>query len=213
MTRPVFLLALILTVLFASALGIIRAQPYDDSALDALLAPEDCEMPCFMGIRPGVTTYNETISILEAAESIDTVIAVRGSQVAQFSRIRWRWKPGTPHLTDGTIRTQNGVVHDIQLTTTFSPGDLWLTLGWANLNQVAAVMNSKPPIVMVYINSYPQHKVWVTGYVDCPYFPSLLWRSNIDIVFSAEPKEQTLSAAYDHHTFLSNIIDYHRAAC
>jgi hypothetical protein len=72
--RLLFSSAILLTLLFAACIGIIRAQPYDNSDLSAFLTPpEGCPMPCFMGIRPGVTTVEEAIAILEAHEWIDTV--------------------------------------------------------------------------------------------------------------------------------------------
>jgi hypothetical protein len=58
--------ALVITTLCTLTLAAIRAQPYDDSELRAfLLPPEGCAAPCFMGIRPGVTTGDEAIAILE----------------------------------------------------------------------------------------------------------------------------------------------------
>ncbi len=66
--------ALLFTLLFAACIGIIRAQPYDDSELRAFLTPPSgCAMPCFMGIRPGVTTADEAIAILEAHEWVSNV--------------------------------------------------------------------------------------------------------------------------------------------
>ncbi len=59
--------ALLLSVVFLLPVLLIRAQPYDDSDLRAFLTPpEDCPAPCFMDIRPGMTTAEEAVSILDA---------------------------------------------------------------------------------------------------------------------------------------------------
>jgi hypothetical protein len=53
--------------MFAVCIGLIRAQPYNDAELrDFLLPPERCPAPCWQGIRPGVTTVDEAVAILEA---------------------------------------------------------------------------------------------------------------------------------------------------
>ena len=55
-----------LTLLFCAAIVVVRAQPFDDGGLrDQLLSPT-CTVPCFLGIRPGVTTREEAILLLRA---------------------------------------------------------------------------------------------------------------------------------------------------
>jgi hypothetical protein len=65
MTCAFLRLSLPLILLFTAALAVIRAQPYDDHELRELLLPAGCPAPCFMGIRPGVTTVEEAVKILE----------------------------------------------------------------------------------------------------------------------------------------------------
>jgi hypothetical protein len=78
--------ALCFTVLFAGCIGLIRAQPYDDSELRTFLAPpEGCPAPCFMGIRPGITTYDEALAILRAHRWIGEI------SVPQAGSVTWRW--------------------------------------------------------------------------------------------------------------------------
>jgi hypothetical protein len=56
-----------LTVLSALCIVLTRAQSYDDSEVRIFLTPPDgCPAPCFMGIRPGVTTLEEATAILSA---------------------------------------------------------------------------------------------------------------------------------------------------
>jgi len=51
--------------LFTAALLLIRAQPYENPQLRAQLLPDGCPAPCFMGVRPGVTTGDEAVKILQ----------------------------------------------------------------------------------------------------------------------------------------------------
>src|SRR5215468_1742980 len=70
-------LMVILLVLFATVPILAHAQPYDDHDLRKLLLPEGCPAPCFMGIRPGVTTTDEAVKLLEKsgwAEHIESVL-------------------------------------------------------------------------------------------------------------------------------------------
>lgn len=65
MTASLLRFACVTIILLSGIMLVIHAQPYDDHELRALLMPEGCEMPCFMGIRPGVTTVDEAVKILE----------------------------------------------------------------------------------------------------------------------------------------------------
>src|SRR3954452_886073 len=76
-------------LLFTAVLLLIHAQPYDDHELRQLLLPDGCPAPCFMGIRPGVTTIEEAGRILEASEWAKDV------QNGPFDLI-WRWSNRKP---------------------------------------------------------------------------------------------------------------------
>lgn len=70
LVRFLFKLGFAFTLLFTVCIALIRAQPYDDSELRAFLTPpEGCPAPCFMGIRPGVTTMEEAIAVLEQSDA------------------------------------------------------------------------------------------------------------------------------------------------
>jgi hypothetical protein len=62
------------TLLTAGLVGLIHTQFYDDTEVrDLLLPPATCPAPCFMGIRPGVTTYDEAVEILEAHSWVERI--------------------------------------------------------------------------------------------------------------------------------------------
>ncbi len=108
MSRYYLKVSVVTLLLLSIAMIIIRAQPYQENrALRALLAPEGCEMPCFMGIRPGVTTVDEALALLE---NNDWVTNVHTSQ----SGIVWDWTGKQPDF----IRT------DMQPTIIYDPRNL-----------------------------------------------------------------------------------------
>jgi hypothetical protein len=99
---------------------LIRAQPYDDRALrEFLTPPEGCPAPCFMGIRPGVTTAEEAEQLL-AAQSIIRRGEVGNSIQFNFSR---------PHnLLDESstiyLQLQDNRVLTLDIRTTFTLSEL-----------------------------------------------------------------------------------------
>src|SRR5262245_29374883 len=98
MARPLVASTLLLTVLFAACIGVIRAQPYDDADLRAFLTPgDDCRMPCFLGIRPGVTTLEEAAGILQAHEWVgDITIENYPHGDMPWGFVRWNWNGQQP---------------------------------------------------------------------------------------------------------------------
>ncbi len=92
--------ATLFTLLFAPAILLIRAQPYDDPGLHALLAqPAHCPMPCFMGIRPGSTMMDEARTLLEAHAWVGEIEQGQRDRVS----IRWEWSGAQPALIDSTV--------------------------------------------------------------------------------------------------------------
>ncbi len=93
-------------VLLTGVILLIRAQPYDDHELRALLMPEDCEMPCFMGIRPGITTVDEAASLLVKHPWVKEIVRTGGS-------LDWYWNGHEPAFLDGIgIPTVSAIVSD-----------------------------------------------------------------------------------------------------
>jgi len=126
MKYPLLKLALLLSLLFALCIALIRAQPYDDSELRAFLTPPDgCPMPCFMGIRPGGTTADEAVAILEAHEWVGSL--------ERHSNITVTWSGAQPHWLPDTrplqIIINDHIVRRVFVPTNIHLGDVWLALG------------------------------------------------------------------------------------
>ena len=126
MLRLLLKLSLLLTLLATLPLFFIRAQPYDDSELRAFLTPPDgCPAPCFMGIRPGVTTAEEAYNILKAHKWTTDV-------KRQPHAILWTWdKAPSQWVDEGTVSFVfiiNDQVDMIFPTLKVNIGDLMLLL-------------------------------------------------------------------------------------
>ena len=139
--------ALLLTVIFLLPVLLIRAQPYDDGGLRAFLTPpEDCPAPCFMGIRPGVTTAEEAIAILEEQP---WVLWDTESQLS-IGPLIWNWSVQAPSWFDsqdsGVVRVRNEQVTMLGIPMKSSWADLMLALGRPDnyCLRMSAEMSSQP---------------------------------------------------------------------
>jgi hypothetical protein len=97
MTRFCLRLVLSLLVSFMAATLLIRLQPYDDRDLRQLLLPDGCPVPCFMGIRVGITTLDEAVKLLQASGWINTdqpELIDGGKEIT----MRFKWTGEQPDL-------------------------------------------------------------------------------------------------------------------
>jgi len=133
-------LALTLTLTFTAFVGLIHAQPYDNREVRAfLLPPEDCRAPCFMGIRPGVTTLFQARALLESHDWVSDV-RVRSNFTAPGNgprpvQVIWDWSGRQPswindHVT-GLLRVDSNTntVSSLSVPTRIPLAHVWLLLG------------------------------------------------------------------------------------
>ncbi len=138
MPRIYLRLTLIPLALFTAALLLIRAQPYDDHELRELLLPEGCPAPCFMGIRPGITTVDDAIKILEASGWVSEIDNKKFENNSGF--ILWNWRYEKPSWIReelrGGIYINDKVVHAIIIQSEFLLGETRLILGLPDMDFV-----------------------------------------------------------------------------
>ncbi len=134
---------------------LIRAQPYDDHELRALLMPEGCEMPCFMGIRPGVTTVDEAVKILERNNWFQAIhVSNSVGSITPSLTIQWEWSQTAPQslktkwikYKPNWIREEGGVIVEIHLGTNFTLADVWLLLGTPTRGGIDFVFDDESPL-------------------------------------------------------------------
>jgi hypothetical protein len=128
---------------FTAIILAIRAQPFDAADLRALLVPTNCPAPCFLGIRPGITTVDNALAILENHAWVTGVdahfISPRNPTDHYQGWVYWDWKADAPvwfrsasnvlrgHA--GVFDTLDGLVVDITIVTNIPFGSIRLALG------------------------------------------------------------------------------------
>src|SRR5262245_8953098 len=127
-----------LLILFLIPAFLIRAQPYDDHELRDLLMPDNCEMPCFMGIRPDVTTMDDALKLLRGSRWVSKMIITKVKN-GRIERLRWTWNNLAPAIYNRKITAEvesnftetksAAVVRNIEIGTTFPVIGLYLIWG------------------------------------------------------------------------------------
>lgn len=110
---------------FSAAMFLLRAQPHDDLALRTFLEPPaGCAVPCWQGIRPGVTSGEEAKQILSAHPWVE-----RLEPWGKTTTMLW-WSGRQPAFLNtafpGIMTIENNIVQRISLPTTVPFGELWL---------------------------------------------------------------------------------------
>jgi hypothetical protein len=161
-------LAILPVLILTAAVLLIHAQPYDDRELRHVLLPEGCPAPCFLGIRPGVTTSEEAITLLKKsgwAEDIESVLY--GSQL----KLKWNARSPSWLANDGAyggpaIWIQHGIVSEFRIDTNLTLGTIQLILGTSPLQKVY-LEHRKGYKYMFYATVYPNTSMFASVSNDC----------------------------------------------
>ncbi len=107
MLRGLMIVALVLTAVFALVLGVLRLQPKAHTLESAF---GGCSSPCWYGMQPGITSYDETAARFDAIgwKSDSAFCRVLSSGCTDF---RW-WNPNQMGEWAGVhfyIRQLNGI--------------------------------------------------------------------------------------------------------
>lgn len=87
---------------------IIHAQPYDERAPVAVLRPINCRAPCFMSIRPGITTIDQAIDLLRRNLWVSQVDAIPNE--LHPNQISWRWNAKAPEFLQRSDTSYDGQI-------------------------------------------------------------------------------------------------------
>ncbi len=181
----------LLTLIFALALATVRAIPYDNASLIAFFAPSaNCAAPCFMGIRPGVTTHDQALAILKAQAWVGSV---SDSSVS----LRWNWNGQQPafvsdppaDIQGGQINFVSGQVYSITLSTATSWAQFFGAFGTPDQEFIRAGENPNGfyPYV-IHTATYKVYDFEVDTNTLCPFKSRAdLWYSPVSIVVPSQP--------------------------
>jgi hypothetical protein len=115
--------------IFTLPMALIHNQPYNSTGLTALLTPpQNCPIPCFLGVRPGETTVNAAGVLLESDPAVRFAIYSDEYNVHNIrQRIEWEYRQphrvlhGNMYVEDSIVRRVT--IYDIPLA------EVWLSLG------------------------------------------------------------------------------------
>lgn len=188
MTKIVLRSGFMSLVLFLAFIMVIHAQPYDDSDLRALLVAPDCQIPCFMGIRPGITTLDEAAGLLKSSGWVYRLIDRRN--LGMFS---WTWNGTQPAFIDGSQKAwlqpdplHPTVVNSINIPTVTSIGKISLILGKLYAYRMQFFAGGVMPqtgILAYYSINYSNYPISANGTVDCPLRWINFWTSTAIITY------------------------------
>lgn len=168
--RFVFQTALALILVFILSISIIRARPYDEEVRDSLNLPaNDCEMPCWAGIHPGMTT-EAAAEILSHHPWVDRMWGI--------SYIRWTWSGQQPDWIDssrpGAVSSHYGAVDQIGIPTKLSVGDFWLLFNQVDRGVVFASGLSGLVYNFVKVDN---GLFWIKADLKCPIQSQEFWKA------------------------------------
>ncbi|MBW4437778.1 MAG: hypothetical protein KME04_11625 [Pleurocapsa minor GSE-CHR-MK-17-07R] len=181
--RRLFQTGILFAVLWLSALGVIRARPYDDAAIRAMLGTDDCvnvvgaaARPCFMGILVGVTVRDEALAVLAAHPWVDE-ISESGTVIS------WSWSGAQPGLIDasqdGLISlSSNGRTRQMRILTRMEFGDVWLSQGAPDS---ALLVRPVSRSTAYQISYFTEANVQAITTLDCPSTPTEYWSQQVSL--------------------------------
>lgn len=160
---------------------LICMQPHDDYDLRTLVTPDNCTMPCFMGVRPGVTTFDEALAMLQSNRWVGNVEVLNQYQSGSTSKtIYWWWNDSAPAAFDITwadqpswMREQSGLIKEINIGTSYSLADIWLMLG-APAQGGFQLITRKTGLNNIV---YPERGFRAEGVIQCPITIDKFWNT------------------------------------
>jgi hypothetical protein len=182
--------ALALTGIFAAALALTHAMPYNGDDLQALITPPaNCAVPCWNGVQPGVTTVNEAVAILQADPTVADYLVSPG-------KISWWWNGEQSPLLDATGRAFHGrmeyalvngqdTITSVVLDTNVLMGDVRLTLGEPEALTLYTVHGQETAQRSGIVHVATYGGLYVFNVLDCPMNGDDFWASPSYIAFGA----------------------------
>ncbi|MEO8398014.1 MAG: hypothetical protein ABI700_33780, partial [Chloroflexota bacterium] len=171
-------LTLGLLVLLTALMGAARFLPHSDPPLFRLIEPPPgCASPCWQGIHPDHTSYQEAIRLLQTDAhfvNIDTSQDVYATHPAFTWYIYWTWNDDSGQLVSGSLLIQTGVVHMVRIYGLLPFGLLWDALGQPDQGSFVgrlAYQGSQPTSQPLYhIAIYPHSGITLRTEASCVRF-------------------------------------------
>ncbi|MBZ0293416.1 MAG: hypothetical protein K8L99_12690 [Anaerolineae bacterium] len=188
MIRPLVKTAALLALLFASLIGTIRAQPYDDGGLQKLLAPQPgCWLPCWNAIRLHDTTVTEASTILASYAPAGELGYHLGQNPGQ---IYWQWSTLQP-IQRRIAQLAYVWLDEDRVTQIYLPGfrayvDVWMLLGKPREVQIYRDMLHDSNR-LIYLSVY-DGDIYVESQITCSARAVDLWHSLTAVIIGRIPR-------------------------
>ncbi|MBA3869066.1 MAG: hypothetical protein H0X30_07925 [Anaerolineae bacterium] len=190
MTRFYIRCALVALIITSLAILLVRAQPPNDDLRQ--MPANNCLSSCFMGIHPGVTTFEEAVKLLKAHPWVSKVTSDDPNQLG------WLWSDQAPNFLQNAavnpvypvndeIIFEDGVVSTININTRLTFGDIALAWKYPDESQLVlpGLMIGEDSSVLSVIN-IKYEGFQVIGTLKCPY-TTHIWQTPIHISITRKP--------------------------
>lgn len=182
-------------VVFALLIGGLRGAATGDPAVIALIAAENCQPPCVIGIPIGTTPIKDAVDLLEAHPWVESVMQPRYSGAMTF----WTWREDFPlarriDVVNGTPIEAGGIWGFVGFVTRIPYGEVWGLLGEPDelrLNVVSYAHEPAERVALRFVARYHARGITlISDFLRCPVSRADLWRSPATIAIGQ--KEPTL---------------------
>jgi hypothetical protein len=167
--RATILLMLVFLGLIALAYGSADRDGSHSALRDFLQPSAGCALPCWQGIRPGITGSLQAVDTLKAIPWVTDLYSIQGI-VINDSFIRWGWTGQQPAIVDsqrdGQMWFHNGLVYEIDIPLNVSFSNVWAAFGPPEA--VSALITPLMPPQASYRALYFHQSVEIRGNVVCP---------------------------------------------
>jgi hypothetical protein len=199
MSRLLLRPALLLSGLLLLSVLLIRAQPYDDGGLrEFLTPPEDCPAPCFMGIRPGVTTVEEMQAILSHHPWVLPGLSDTSDYLGHHL-YRWAWAETAPDWfardlnSEVVVDDDDGRIISVVIESKIPWSDVLLVFGRPDVYYLSLDIESRPESpgeAYHFVSWYSRWNMQVSAPFMCyEDKDSSMYRWCVVVAYRAEPPE------------------------
>ncbi|MBZ0293413.1 MAG: hypothetical protein K8L99_12675 [Anaerolineae bacterium] len=167
-----------ITPLALVPLLIIHLQPVGDADLRTFfLPPAGCPAPCWLGVRPGWTSVDEAVRLLENHEWITAV-----HKSASFYDFEWSGRQPAWIDTDfdGHFRASGSVVEAIRIRTTLSNGMIFALLGSPETGIIYTPLNTSG---LGHTVRFEINGAEISGLTRCPMRSDSFWYTPVEVQY------------------------------
>ncbi len=190
--RAAFKCAVVVLLPLMLIVTLIHTRPFSDGGLHDFLFEGECSLPCFMGIRPGITTAEQAYELLQQEGLVSDWIEPphpleQIGDDAGFGLLRWHWSKKRPALltsTDASLvynRRTGYVITFGSMGTRLSLGEAFILLGQPSMGFLTAAYNDRSRPTFTHVASYPQWHFNLVNNIPCPMTMSQLWQSSVTL--------------------------------